>query len=268
MSSWSPQEGLSKGSFRNKGGVKSGREYEWVLKRPYSEAVLTRSNCLPPLAPLAGRQSIITEDTEWVKDLARLCRMAPHESSYRAIHFVHVAGTKGCLYAMQQMSTFGTGIFAVPRSVGQEDTELFFPTPLRTAAGDRLNRASAPECPLLSAFVSLRLLHQGCGESPDVLTAAASLDMPLIERFHTGPPEGFAAGWCPNPKPLKKQNEEGRRPDLGPNDSRRSLPLRDGVALSPRPRSLNSDLSPPGIPHVQWIHGPSQRRTPGCGSTS
>ena len=173
---------------------------------PLSGSLITRSNCLPPLAPQAGRQSIIPEEAVWVKDLARLWHMAPHESSYRVIHFVHVAGTRGCLYAMQQISKFGTGIFAVPRSAGREDTELFFPTPLRTAAEDRLT-APAPECPLLSAFISLRLLHQGCGESPDVLTAAASLDMPLIERFHADPPQAFPADWCPIPKPLRRQTK-------------------------------------------------------------
>lgn len=186
---WSPQEGLSKGLFGNRGGVKSGREYEWVPRRPYPVAVITRSNCLPPLAQEAGHQSIITEETVWVKELAPLCSMAPHKSSYRVTYFVYIAGTRGCLYAMKQISTFSAGIFAVPRSAGLGDTELFFSAPLRAAAEERLNTASAPECPLLSAFVSLRLLHQGCGESPDVLAEAAALDMPLIEKFHDSPPE-------------------------------------------------------------------------------
>jgi len=96
VSSWSPQEGLSPGTFGNSGGVEAGEGYLWVLQRPWGTAVITRSHCLPPLAP-PHHQSILTDGTMWIRDLALLCSMGPHESSFRTIHFVHVAGTKGCL---------------------------------------------------------------------------------------------------------------------------------------------------------------------------
>lgn len=92
----------------------------------WGKVVIQRNHALPLLAP-PGRPSIITEDYEWIKELALALDVTPTESSWRTIYFTHLAAKRGAPHAMVEMSRLSAGTFAIPQSQAKAEGLIFSP---------------------------------------------------------------------------------------------------------------------------------------------